>query len=95
LDTKKVLKKIGLMSALLLLNITYAQKTISGNILDNEDGSPIPGANVFILGSSNGTASDFDGNFSFNTSKDLPIEIEISSLGYTTQVINITSLDQE
>ena len=51
MKTKKVLKKIGLMSALLLLNITYAQKTISGNILDNEDGSPIPGANVFILGS--------------------------------------------
>ena len=79
MKTKKVLKKIGLMSALLLLNITYAQKTISGNILDNEDGSPIPGANVFILGSTTGTASDFDGNFSFNTSKDLPIEIEISS----------------
>ena len=95
MKTKTLFNRIILMSALLLLNIIYAQTTINGNIVDNEDGTPIPGASVFILGSSNGSATDFDGNFSIITSEDLPIEIEISSLGYTSQVVNITSLDQE
>ena len=95
MKTKTLFNRIILMSALLLLNIIYAQTTINGNILDNEDGTPIPGASVFILGSSNGSATDFDGNFSIITSEDLPIEIEISSLGYTSQVVNVTSLDQE
>ena len=95
MKTKKLFKVIILTSALFLLNIIHAQTTINGNVVDNEDGSPIPGANVFILGSTNGSASDFDGNFSITTTKDLPIDIEISSLGYTSQIIKVTSMDQD
>ena len=76
-------------------NLLLAQNSINGTIIDTEDGVAIPGASVFILGSTNGTATDFDGNFTISTSKDLPIQIEISSLGYTTQVIDVTSLDQD
>ena len=76
-------------------NLMLAQNSINGTIIDTEDGVAIPGASVFILGSTNGTATDFDGNFTISTSKDLPIQIEISSLGYTTQVIDVTSLDQD
>ena len=52
-------------------------------------------SSLFILGTTNGTATDFDGYFTITTSKDFPIQIEISSLGYTSQIIDVTSADQE
>ncbi len=38
-------------------------RTLSGRITASEDGSPIPGANVLEKGTSNGTVTDFDGNY--------------------------------
>jgi len=38
--------------------------SISGKITDSKTGEPIPGANVFILDSDIGSASDADGNYS-------------------------------
>ena len=90
-----VFRFIFLMGLVFNFNLMLAQNSINGTIIDTEDGVAIPGASVFILGSTNGTATDFDGNFTISTSKDLPIQIEISSLGYTTQVIDVTSLDQD
>ncbi len=43
----------------------YAQElTVSGKVTSAEDGSAIPGANVIIKGTTQGTATDFDGNYS-------------------------------
>lgn len=39
------------------------QKVVSGNVTD-ENGLPLPGANVVEQGTSNGTTTDFDGNYS-------------------------------
>ena len=72
-----------------------AQNSINGIVVDTEDGSAVPGASVFILGTTNGTATDFDGNFTISTSKDLPIQIEVSFLGYISQIIDVTSADQD
>ncbi|QLE00561.1 SusC/RagA family TonB-linked outer membrane protein [Galbibacter sp. BG1] len=48
----------------LLVQITFAQeKTVTGVITD-QDGLPLPGANVVVKGTSNGTQTDFDGNYS-------------------------------
>lgn len=38
-------------------------QSVSGRITTTEDGSPIPGANVLEKGTSNGTVTDFDGNY--------------------------------
>ncbi|SNR64499.1 SusC/RagA family TonB-linked outer membrane protein [Lutibacter flavus] len=47
----------------LLVQISFAQeKTISGTVTD--DGGPLPGVNVIVKGTNNGTQSDFDGNYS-------------------------------
>ena len=78
------------MGLVLNVNLLLAQNSINGTIIDIEEGEAIPGASVFILGTTNGAATDFDGNFSISTSKDLPIQIEVISLGYTSQVIDIT-----
>ena len=95
------MKKLSVSRLIILLGLVFnvnfllAQNSINGTIVDTEDGAAIPGASVFILGTTNGTATDFDGNFTITTSKDFPIQIEISSLGYTSQIIDVASADQE
>ncbi|WP_435132159.1 SusC/RagA family TonB-linked outer membrane protein [Formosa sp. A9] len=47
----------------LLSGVGYAQtKVIQGTIID-DSGMPIPGVNVLLKGTTNGTVSDFDGNY--------------------------------
>ncbi|UOB16375.1 SusC/RagA family TonB-linked outer membrane protein [Abyssalbus ytuae] len=51
-----------------IVHISFAQdKTISGNVTD-QDGLPLPGANVVVKGSTVGTQTDFDGNYSIEAS---------------------------
>lgn len=58
-----------------------SQRTISGKVVDANDNMPLPGASVIVKGTSNGTATDFDGNFSLDVAADATILI-ISYLGY-------------
>ncbi|MCM5662596.1 SusC/RagA family TonB-linked outer membrane protein [Galbibacter mesophilus] len=52
----------------LILQFSYGQeKTVTGVVTD-QDGLPLPGANVTVKGTSTGTQTDFDGNYSINTS---------------------------
>ena len=41
----------------------WAQRTITGKVSSTEDGSTIPGVNVILKGTTNGTTSDLDGNY--------------------------------
>ncbi|SNQ43790.1 SusC/RagA family TonB-linked outer membrane protein [Cellulophaga lytica] len=48
----------------LLMSFSYAQeKTITGNVTDHE-GLPLPGVSVLVVGTTTGTETDFDGNYS-------------------------------
>ncbi|TYP72216.1 SusC/RagA family TonB-linked outer membrane protein [Aquimarina intermedia] len=42
----------------------FAQSTVSGVVSDAGNGQPIPGVNIIVKGTSNGTTSDFDGRYS-------------------------------
>ena len=57
------------------------QKTITGTITD-ETGLPLPGATVLEVGTSNGTTTDFDGNFTIEVGDDA--FVSISYVGYQT-----------
>jgi len=46
----------------------YGQINIKGTVTSVVDGQVIPGANVIVKGSTNGTATDFDGNYTINVS---------------------------
>ena len=39
-------------------------KTVSGTVIDAAQESPLPGVNVLVQGTTNGTQTDFDGNYS-------------------------------
>lgn len=60
------------------------RKTIKGTVKD-ANGEPVIGATVMIKGISNGTITDFDANFSLDVVSGE--EIEISYIGYKTQVL--------
>ncbi|MAU17589.1 MAG: hypothetical protein CMH46_18840 [Muricauda sp.] len=47
----------------LCMSFSYGQeKTISGNVTD-QNGLPLPGVSILVVGTSNGTQTDFDGNY--------------------------------
>ena len=94
MKTKNVVKQ-GLFALLLLAaNVVFAQTSISGTVVDAENQEAIPGANVIVVGSNTGAVADFDGNFTLNTSTELPLKIEVSYVGFSSQIIEITSVDQ-
>jgi TonB-linked SusC/RagA family outer membrane protein len=76
--------------AICFVTYTSAQNfEISGTIVD-ELNMPIPGVNVVVKNTTNGVATDFDGNF---TISDVPTgsALVISYLGYITQEVVVTS----
>lgn len=73
--------------ALLFLQGVMAQsRTVSGTVSDNS-GSPLPGVNVVEKGTSNGTSTDFDGNYVISVSDGATLVF--SSLGYATKEIAV------
>lgn len=73
--------------------VSNAQTTVQGKVVD-ENSQPIPGANVVLVGKAEGTVTDFDGNFTFNTSQTPPFQLRITSIGFSDFVANVTSNNQ-
>ena len=67
----------------------FAQQITVKGIVKDSSGEPIIGANVVVKGTTNGTITDFDGNFqlSANTGE----IIQFSFIGYTTQELPATA----
>lgn len=68
-------------------NAQQEQKTITGSVSD-EQGSPIPGLTVLEKGTTNGTVTDFDGNYSINVDPSSKVLV-FSFVGMETQEIAI------
>lgn len=72
--------------ALLTSMTAIAQKSIKGTISDSS--GPLPGANIIVKNTSNGTQTDFDGNFTLNNVNNSDILV-ISFLGYKTKEVTV------
>ncbi|MCR9227881.1 MAG: TonB-dependent receptor plug domain-containing protein [Flavobacteriaceae bacterium] len=67
-----------------------AQRTINGTVKDDMD-QPLMGANVRVMGSTNGVITDFDGNFLIQaTNGDV---LEFSYIGMQTQTYTVQDQD--
>ena len=75
-----------LLLFVLLAGGLMAQTSISGTILDEESNDPLIGASVVVTGTSTGTVTDFDGNFSLNVPANAE-SLTISYTGYATQTV--------
>ena len=63
-----------------------AQVTVSGKVISGDDQSPIPGVNILVKGTTNGTISDAKGVYTLtaNSSSDVLV---FSFVGFTTQEV--------
>lgn len=86
------MKKLFSLIAFVAAICVSAQTTVSGTVTDS-DGQPLPGANV-VLDSSNGTVADFDGNFVLVTDQQPPFSISVSSVGFETSSVQVSSSNQ-
>ena len=82
---KKLLTLIALFGSFMI----WAQTQVSGTVTD-ANGQPLPGANI-VLDGTTGAVSDFDGNFSLSTDQQPPFTITVSSVGFESSVVNVTS----
>ena len=75
-----------LLVCLLAVQVAVAQQTVSGSVTD-ESGTPLPGATVIVKGTSNGAATDFDGNYSISVGPNAVLEF--SFIGYQTVEVTV------
>ena len=85
------------MRKLLLLNLFWvwlipaamAQQQVTGKVTDYSNNEGLPGVNILVKGTSNGTVTDIDGNYSLSVSSDAVLVF--SFIGYETQEIPVGS----
>ena len=82
---KKLLTLITVFASMMM----WAQTQVSGTVTD-ADGQPLPGANI-VLDGSTGAVSDFDGNFSLSTDQQPPFSLTVSSVGFESATVEVTS----
>ena len=56
-------------------------------VVTSDDGMPLPGVNVLVVGTTNGAATDFDGNYSINASSG--DTLEFNYIGFATKTISV------
>ena len=85
----KNIRKTGLLVLFLLsVNLAKAQYgTIQGVLTDSENSEALIGSNVFIEGTTFGTATDLEGNFKIERILPGTYQLNITSLGYKAEVI--------
>ncbi len=84
-----VTKLLSLCICLMASVAMIAQGQIGGTVVD-ETGEALIGANIIVQGTTEGTVTDFDGTFSFNTTQSFPLTVVVSFTGYTSQDIALT-----
>ena len=83
------MKKLLTLITVFASTMIWAQTQVSGTVTD-ADGQPLPGANI-VLDGSTGAVSDFDGNFSLTTDQQPPFSLTVSSVGFESSTVDVTS----
>ncbi|WP_308990643.1 TonB-dependent receptor [Mariniflexile litorale] len=87
---KNIIYNLFLVGTLLFGGTLFAQ-TIKGTVSDIN--GPLPGVNVIIKGTSRGTATDFDGNYTIK-SVDSDVILVFSMIGYINKEVSINGQSQ-
>ena len=82
-------KIIFLLTSLLFVWVTNAQDTVlKGIVTDSVTGEGLPFVSIIFRGTTMGTATDGDGNFSFSARTNVR-QVDFSYLGYDTKTIEV------
>lgn len=76
-----------LIMVVCIQNLFSQGKTVTGTVTDNS-GLPVPGVTVLVQGTTNGTNTDFDGNYSLQNLSDTD-KLVFSYVGFGTQTITV------
>ncbi|WP_299152445.1 TonB-dependent receptor [uncultured Christiangramia sp.] len=90
------MRKLLLLAMFLTSATIFAQGTVTGVVMDSQTSGPLPGANVMVVGTNNGTMTDFDGNFTLKVAESEGT-IKITFVGYTSKEVkfNVTGDTQD
>ncbi len=82
-----------LLTAMLVVTQTFggtvrADVTVTGKVTSSDDGTALPGVNVYVKGTQNGTITDGEGKYTLAMSDDNGILV-FSYIGFTTQEISV------
>ncbi len=69
-------------------NSYYDSTIVIGSVYDRKTHEPIPSAAVYFDGTSTGTLTDNNGMFKLDVSKNFPMPLTISALGYYSETLN-------
>jgi len=87
------MRALFFVAALFIGLSSFAQTVINGTVTD-DNGEPIPGVNIIVIGTTDGAVADFNGTFVLETSETPPFQIRVTNLGYGDVVVDITSANQ-
>ena len=87
-----MIKKLTMFFVCLFLSagLAYAQTNVTGTVVSSEDGEPVVGATVRVVGSNTGAVTDINGAFSLT----LPAgksQLEVSYVGMVTKTVKASS----
>lgn len=71
------------------VSVAFAQQTVKGRVTSADDGSGIPGVNILEKGTSNGTVTDGDGNYTISVGSNATLVF--SFVGYASQEVAVGS----
>ena len=77
-----------LASLFLCFGMALAQNTVSGTVVSAEDGEPIIGASIRLVGTNFGSVTDINGKFTL-TPREGHNKIEVSYIGYESQTVTL------
>ena len=83
-------QKISLFALLLISTSVLAQGTLRGVVTDTLDNSPLVGANVYLIGTALGSASNLEGEYRIDRVPAGAYTLRISYIGYSTKQIKVT-----
>ena len=73
-----------------LWTVGFASAQITGTVLD-DDGTPLPGASIVKKGTTTGTTTDFDGNFTLDVV--MGDTLVVSYIGFETKEVTVNSTE--
>ena len=90
MNAKALLVCVGIL--LMGVSSLWAQRRISGTVTDAASGEPLIGANVLVVGTGEGTVTDFDGKYALSVPAGYD-RLQFSYTGYTSQEVNLGASD--
>ena len=83
---QKIVASLAVLTAG-IMSLSAQTREVSGIVLDNQQ-QPVVGAAVFVPGTTNGTMTGVDGDFSIKVPAG-DVRLEVSCLGYETKIIEV------